>query len=71
MKSGPGCLSPSGIRSGWYGCAPLTATLQAPGSGLPGWPQLIIWLALVGAWALASLWAVSVTTGRVAWENVR
>jgi hypothetical protein len=45
----------SGIRSGWYGYAPLTATLQAPGTGLPGWLQLIIWLALIGAWALASI----------------
>jgi hypothetical protein len=45
----------SGITSGWYGYAPLTATLQAPDTGLPGWLQLIIWLALIGAWALASI----------------
>lgn len=45
----------SGIRSGWYGYAPLSATLQAPGNGLPAWLQLIIWLALIGAWALASI----------------
>lgn len=43
------------IRPGWYGYAPLTATLQAPGNGLPTWLQLIIWLALIGAWALASI----------------
>jgi hypothetical protein len=45
----------SGIGSGWYGYAPLTATLEAPGAGLPGWLQLIIWLALIGAWAVASI----------------
>ena len=45
----------SGIRYGWYAYAPLTATLQAPGTGLPAWLQLIIWLALIGVWALASI----------------
>jgi len=44
-----------GIRSGWYGYAPLTATIQAPGAGLAAWLQLVIWLALIGAWALASI----------------
>lgn len=45
----------SGVRSGWYAYSPLTATLQAPGTGLPAWLRLIVWLALIGLWALASL----------------
>jgi heme/copper-type cytochrome/quinol oxidase subunit 1 len=45
----------SQITPGWYGYAPLTTTLQAPGNGLPAWLRLIIWLALIGAWALASI----------------
>jgi hypothetical protein len=44
----------SGIRFGWYGYSPLTTTLQEA-SGLPTWLRLIIWLALIGAWALASI----------------
>jgi hypothetical protein len=45
----------SGIRSGWYAYSPLTATLQAPSTGIPEWLRLIIWLALIGVWALASI----------------
>jgi hypothetical protein len=45
----------SQIRPGWYAYSPLTATLQAPDNGLPAWLRLIIWLALIGAWALASI----------------
>jgi hypothetical protein len=46
----------SGVRSGWYAYSPLTATLlQAPGTGLPAWLRLIVWLVLIGLWALASL----------------
>jgi heme/copper-type cytochrome/quinol oxidase subunit 1 len=44
-----------GFRSGWYAYAPLTSSLDAPGTGLPGWLRLIIWLALIGLWALASI----------------
>jgi hypothetical protein len=44
----------SGIRFGWYGYSSLTTTLQEA-SGLPAWLRLIIWLALIGAWALASI----------------
>jgi hypothetical protein len=44
-----------GFQSGWYAYSPLTATLAAPGTGLPGWLRLIIWLILIGAWALASI----------------
>ena len=45
----------SGIRLGWYAYSPLTATLQAPGTGLPAWLRLIIWLGLIVVWALASI----------------
>jgi purine-cytosine permease-like protein len=45
----------SGIRFGWYAYSPLTATLQAPSTGLPAWLRLIIWLALIVVWALASI----------------
>jgi heme/copper-type cytochrome/quinol oxidase subunit 1 len=45
----------SGIRTGWYAYAPLTAALQAPGTGLAAWLRLIIWLVLIGLWALASI----------------
>jgi heme/copper-type cytochrome/quinol oxidase subunit 1 len=46
----------SGIRFGWYAYSPLTATtFQAPGTGLPSWLRLIVWLVLIGLWALASI----------------
>ena len=45
----------SQIVPGWYAYSPLTTTLQAPDNGLPAWLRLIIWLALIGAWALASI----------------
>ena len=44
-----------GVRSGWYAYSPLTTSLQAPGTGLPGWLRLIVWLVLTGLWALASI----------------
>lgn len=39
--------------SGWYAYAPLSAA--SPSAGLHGWVILIIWLALAGLWALASV----------------
>ena len=45
----------SGIRFGWYAHSPLTATLQAPSTGLPAWLRLIIWLAPIVVWVLASI----------------
>jgi hypothetical protein len=44
-----------GIQSGWYAYSPRTVTLTAPGTGLPGWLRLLIWLILIGVWALASI----------------
>jgi hypothetical protein len=43
-----------GPAFGWYAYSPLTSATFAPG-GLPGWLRLIIWLALIGLWALVSL----------------
>jgi TRAP-type C4-dicarboxylate transport system permease small subunit len=40
---------------GWYAYAPLTQAADLPHTGLPGWARLIIWLALTGLWALASI----------------
>ena len=40
---------------GWYAYSPLTATLQGTSTGLPSWLRLIIWLVLIGLWALASI----------------
>jgi hypothetical protein len=44
-----------GPAFGWYAYSPLTSSLYAPSGGLPGWLRLIIWLALIGLWVLASL----------------
>jgi len=44
-----------GLRFGWYAYSPFTSSPVAPGTGLPAWLQLIIWLALIGLWALASV----------------
>jgi heme/copper-type cytochrome/quinol oxidase subunit 1 len=40
---------------GWYAYAPLSAPIYQPHAGLPGWLRLIIWLALIGLWALGSV----------------
>lgn len=47
----------SGIPFGWTGYAPLTAgpLPYGPGRGLHGWLRVIIWLVLIGAWAVASV----------------
>lgn len=54
----------SGARFGWYAYSPLTAELYAPGTGLPAWLRLIIWLGLIGLWALASIRVLRPSTGR-------
>jgi len=48
-------LTSLGTRSGWYAYAPLTGEpFQPSGIGEPGWLRLVIWLAAVSLWALAS-----------------
>ena len=44
-----------GPGAGWYAYAPLSHTVFPPRAGLPGWARLIVWLALTGVWALASV----------------
>ena len=45
----------SGPAFGWTGYAPLASQLYGLGSGLKSWLRLIIWLVLIGVWALGSL----------------
>jgi heme/copper-type cytochrome/quinol oxidase subunit 1 len=40
---------------GWYAYAPLSQAAYPPHTALAGWVRLIIWLALTGLWALASI----------------
>ena len=42
-------------RIGWYAYSPLTRGAFLPGSGLPAWLRLIIWLGLTGIWASVSV----------------
>jgi hypothetical protein len=44
----------SAVSFGWYAYAPLSQA-YLPHAGLAGWLRLIIWLALIGLWALASI----------------
>jgi hypothetical protein len=50
------CLAGLGNTSafGWYAYAPLSPATY-PATGLPGWARLLIWLALIGLWALLSV----------------
>src|SRR5580693_5765436 len=49
-------LTSLGRFSGWFAYVPLTGqAFQPPGTGEPGWLRLIIWLAAVVLWALASI----------------
>jgi heme/copper-type cytochrome/quinol oxidase subunit 1 len=43
------------VRSGWYAYAPLTQAVYPPRTGLAGWLRLIIWLVLIGLWAVVSV----------------
>ena len=55
-----------GSRFGWYAYSPFTSRFVAPGTGLPGWLRLIIWLALIGLWALASVRVLRSAPGNAA-----
>ena len=43
------------VRGGWYAYAPLTQAVYPPRTGLAGWLRLIIWLVLIGLWAVLSV----------------
>lgn len=41
--------------SGWVAYAPLSSTVNVPGSGLHPWVRLLIWLALILVWIVTSV----------------
>lgn len=41
--------------SGWTGYAPLNVSPLLVHTGLPGWLRLLIWLVLIGLWAVAAI----------------
>ena len=45
----------SGFHIGWYSYRALPPRLGPPGTRLPRWLRLVIWLGLTGIWALASV----------------
>jgi hypothetical protein len=51
-----------GSGLGWYAYAPLTNGLFAP-RGLHAWLRVIIWLVLIGAWALGSIRVLRPSSG--------
>jgi hypothetical protein len=46
----------SEVVSGWYAYSPLTSATIAPHTGLHRSIRLLIWLVLIGIWALGSIW---------------
>jgi heme/copper-type cytochrome/quinol oxidase subunit 1 len=44
-----------GNAFGWTGYAPLSSAPYALSRGLHGWLRVIIWLVLIGLWAVASV----------------
>ena len=58
-------LTSLGTRTGWYAYAPLSGqSFQPQGIGEPAWLRLIIWLAVVGLWALISLRILRQSSGQ-------
>ncbi len=53
-----------GARFGWYAYSSFTAELRPPGTGLPAWLRLIIWLALIVLWAVASVRVLRQSSGQ-------
>jgi hypothetical protein len=41
--------------SGWYAYAPLAQSVPTLHTGLAPWLRLLIWLGLIGLWAMASI----------------
>jgi heme/copper-type cytochrome/quinol oxidase subunit 1 len=41
--------------TGWYAYAPLARSGFLPGTGLANWLRLLIWLVLIGLWAVAAI----------------
>jgi hypothetical protein len=53
----------SGLASGWYAYSPLSSSALFAPTGLHGWLRLIIWLVLIGAWALGSIRVLRPSSG--------
>jgi heme/copper-type cytochrome/quinol oxidase subunit 1 len=53
-------------NGGWFAYAPLGAGFRVPGVGLAAWLRLIIWLGLIGLWALASVRVLRGSPGEAA-----
>ena len=55
-----------GSYTGWVAYAPLNSAgaFAGPVSGLYSWVRLVIWLALIAIWALASMWLLRRSTGK-------
>ena len=50
-----GYLTSLGTRAGWYAYSPLTGrAISQPGNGEPGWLRVIIWVAAISLWTVAS-----------------
>jgi hypothetical protein len=49
-------LGSPGANFGWFGYAPLTRLVLTVGSTLSDWEQLLMWLALITVWTVASLY---------------
>jgi hypothetical protein len=45
----------SGLASGWYAYSPLSGGGFLAPTGLHGWLRLIVWVALIGVWALGAI----------------
>jgi hypothetical protein len=50
------------LASGWYAYAPLTNSLSLR-TGLHPWLRVIIWLVLIGVWALGSIRVLRPSSG--------
>jgi uncharacterized membrane protein len=48
----------SPFESGWYAYAPLASGPIIANAGIHPWLRVIIWLALIGVWALGSVWVL-------------
>jgi heme/copper-type cytochrome/quinol oxidase subunit 1 len=53
------------VASGWYAYSPLTTGPFLPQTGLHPWLRVIIWLVLIGVWAVGSVRVLRPSSGDV------
>jgi hypothetical protein len=53
----------SGLAFGWYAYSPLTSSALFAPRGLHAWLRVIIWLVLIGIWALGSIRVLQPSSG--------